>query len=470
MHRMQGSAVSMAAMFVAVFLLYTNLPVVLAQGGMLPAAAAGIPLALMAVAAGHQLLIMRRPLIVDRTLLLALGLLCVFVVSTLNAVGYDVAIDRIVVFVTEGIVVYLLVRNAVRTRTELRAAMASMLLAAALLATLTTIQNVTDNYDQEFMGLAQRSYGDPNARSAETINLEDRARGPVDEPNRFAQVLLMAAPVGFILARNARRTRGRVAAATGMLLALGGVLLTYSRGAFVTLVILMLLAVPMKLLRLRGLVMTGAAAIVIMFVVVPGYVARVVSIAGVADLLGTGPATVEADGPTRGRTTEMLAALAAYLDHPVIGVGPGQYVVFHSQHYQSLPEISIRDLTEPRRAHNLYLEMAAETGTVGLLVFMAIPLLLLRDLEVLRRYSWTRSPERAWLAASFALVILSYLGTGVFLHLAYERYYWFMIGLAAATVGILREELSLMPETKVADVHADTGRLTPATHGDAWAC
>jgi O-antigen ligase len=208
-----------------------------------------------------------------------------------------------------------------------------------------------------------------------------------------------------------------------------------------------------------------------MAVVVPGYVARIVSIAGVADLMGTGPATVEADGPTRGRTTEMLAALAAYVDHPLIGVGPGQYVVFHSQYYQSLPEISIRDLTEPRRAHNLYLEFAAETGTIGIVVFMLIPLLLLRDLELLRRHASMVSPRRAWIAAGMSLMILSYLGTGVFLHLAYERYYWFMIGLAAAAVGILREELSVIEETEPVDpASADVGRLVPTPSGGAYAC
>jgi len=466
---MRPSSISTVVMWAAVFLLYTNLPVVAAQSGLIPGAAAGVVLALMLFVATHQILVRRRMLVVDRTSLLTLALLCVFVISTSNAVGYDTALNRITVFVTEGIVVYLLVRNAIRTRQELRAAMTAMLVAATLLAALTTIQNLTGNYDQEFMGLAQRAYGDPNARS-ETVNLEDRARGPMDEPNRFAQVLLMAVPVGFVLARNARRSRNAAMAAACMLLVLGGVLLTYSRGAFVTLVVLMLLALPMRLVRLKGLMITGAVAVVLMGIVVPGYVARIVSIAGVADLMGSGPAAVEADGPTRGRTTEMLAALAAYLDHPVLGVGPGQYVQFHSQYYQSLPEISIRDLTEPRRAHNLYLEFAAETGTIGLVVFMTIPLLLLRDLELLRRAASTISPQRARLAAGLSLVILSYLGTGVFLHLAYERYYWFMIGLAAAAVGILREELALIRDTEPLEpVAASDPRLVP-TAGGAYVC
>jgi O-antigen ligase len=467
---MRASSISIVVMWAAVFLLYSNLPVVAAQSGLIPGAAAGVVLALMLFVATHQLVVRRRMLILDRTFLLTLALLCAFVISTSNAVGYDTALNRITVFVTEGIVVYVLVRNAIRTRAELRSVMSAMLVAATLLAGLTTIQNVTGNYDQEFMGLAQRSYGDPNARS-ETVNLEDRARGPMDEPNRFAQVLLMAVPVGFVLARNARRPRNAALAAACMLLVLGGVLLTYSRGAFVTLVVLMLLALPMRLVRLKGLLITGAVAVVLMGIVVPGYVARIVSIAGVADLMGTGPAAVEADGPTRGRTTEMLAALAAYIDHPVIGVGPGQYVQFHSQYYQSLPEISIRDLTEPRRAHNLYLEFAAETGTIGIVVFMMIPLLLLRDLELLRRAASTVSPRRARLAAGLSLVILSYLGTGVFLHLAYERYYWFMIGLAAAATGILREELALIRDTEPLEpVSEPDPRLVPTSAGGAYIC
>jgi O-antigen ligase len=166
----------------------------------------------------------------------------------------------------------------------------------------------------------------------------------------------------------------------------------------------------------------------------------------------------------------MLAALAAYVDHPLIGVGPGQYVTFHSEHYQSLPEISIRDLAEPRRAHNLYLEFAAETGTIGLIVFMAIPLLLLRDLELLRRAAWRYSPKRARLAAGFSLAILSYLGTGVFLHLAYERYYWLMIGMTAAAVGILREHLTIHAAELLQGDASDDLAFAPATSGGIYVC
>mgnify|MGYP006176969325 CR=1 FL=1 len=44
-----------------------------------------------------------------------------------------------------------------------------------------------------------------------------------------------------------------------------------------------------------------------------------------------------------------------------------------------------------------------------------------------------RRPELADLATGFILALGAYLGTGVFLHLSYERYYWILIALAAAT-------------------------------------
>jgi hypothetical protein len=68
---------------------------------------------------------------------------------------------------------------------------------------------------------------------------------------------------------------------------------------------------------------------------------------------------------------------------------------------------------------------------------MAIPLLLLRDLRAIRLLLMRRRPDLARAAAGFSLLILAYLGTGMFLHLAYERYYWFMVGLTAAAAGIL---------------------------------
>jgi hypothetical protein len=438
---MRGVTLSAAATAPALFLLYTNWPVVASQRGIIPAATVVLVPVLLAIAAIHQLVIRRRPLVIDRTLLLMIGFLGVLLLSAVPAQGYDLAFERITVFVSEGLLIYFLVRQSVRSLPDLRIAILATLAAAGLLAGLTVFQSVTGNYEQEFMGLVPRTLehleGLP-ASAREEVSLEDRARGPVDEPNRFAQILLMAGALAVVGTLNAARKRGTVVGWLFVGLLLAGVLLTYSRGALVTLVALLLVAVPLGLMRPRHLV--GALAIggITVFTLVPGMAERAATMTGVAGLFGS--AQVEADGPTRGRTTAMLSALAAYTDHPVLGVGPGQYTAFHAVKYQSLPEISFREIAEPRRAHNLYLEMAAETGTVGLVVFLAIPFLLLLDLRGLRlSLYWRDRPDLARLATGFTLVLLAYLGTGIFLHLAYERYYWIMVALTACTVGALRE-------------------------------
>src|SRR5690606_3031946 len=158
MRHLSISALCTAA---ALFLLYTNWPVVAAQRGIVPEGTALLVPLLLAVAAVHQLVARRRGLVVDRTFLLMLGFLVVLLMGTVFAEGYDVAIERILVYLTEGLLIYVLVRHAVRSLPDLRVATLAVLAGGALLAGLTIFQTVTDNYDQEVMGLAPRTLEHP---------------------------------------------------------------------------------------------------------------------------------------------------------------------------------------------------------------------------------------------------------------------------------------------------------------------
>jgi O-antigen ligase len=436
---MPGHAVSASAVGVAAFLLYSNLPVVLAQTGLIPSVAAVAVPALLFATVAHGLVVRREPIAIDRTLLLMACFLAWLLASALASRAPEEAASRIAAYGAEGLLTFALVRNAVQSLPALRHAVVGVALGATLLAALALVQTFTGDYEQTFWGLAQRNPAGAQAAAlganGPVMGLDDRAQGPVGDANRFAQILLMAWPLALVSYLNARTRRGRLLAWAAVAALLGGVVVTYSRGAFLTLVILALLTVSFRLVRARGLFTLLAVGVLLVPWIAPGYVGRVASISGATALLGN--SQVEADGPIRGRTTEMLSALAAFVDHPVLGVGPGQYLAHYSVEYQALPEISIRELAEPRRAHSLYFEMAAETGALGLALFLAIPLLLLRDLRTLGLRLQADRPELARLAAAFMLVVLAYLGTGVFLHLAFERYYWFMIGLSAAAAGIL---------------------------------
>ena len=62
----------------------------------------------------------------------------------------------------------------------------------------------------------------------------------------------------------------------------------------------------------------------------------------------------------------MIVGLQMFADHPILGVGLGNYPLLYQQYSQRLG-IDLR--SEIRQAHNLYLEVAAETGLLGLLSF-----------------------------------------------------------------------------------------------------
>jgi O-antigen ligase len=179
----------------------------------------------------------------------------------------------------------------------------------------------------------------------------------------------------------------------------------------------------------------GAALLLTVF---PTYSARLLTIESITGATSTGGELNGADDSIRSRANEMLAAALAFADHPIIGTGPG---LFPSYYPRYAAQIGIKVEHSDRQAHNLYLGVAAELGIVGLALFLAIIWVVLRDLVRARRRWLASRPDIANLATGFALAIVAYLASGLFLHLAFERYYWLLIGLAAATAWIaLRDD------------------------------
>lgn len=271
------------------------------------------------------------------------------------------------------------------------------------------------------------------------MRLSDRAAGPVGDPNRYAQILLVVLPLATFLFWAERSPWRKLAILGGCGVLLCGVLLSYSRGAFVTLALMVALLVVLGSIRLVHVAVAILLLAVAIPFVAPSYYERIQTLIGAEGLVTKDP-SIETDRVFKGRATEMLASLHVFLDHPLLGVGPGQYMPFYSQQYQLDPDVQLRQVATHRRGHDLYLEMAAETGLLGLTLFMSIPIVLLRKLWRTRRSCAVSQPQLARLATSFCFAIIAYLGTGVFLHLAFERYYWFLLALAAAALYVIRRE------------------------------
>jgi putative inorganic carbon (HCO3(-)) transporter len=436
-----------AAVILASTLIYANIPAAFRDTFPAAQAVAGAFAVLLGLAFIRRV-VLRDRLVFDRTFVLMLALLGVMLISALGAVDRGVALARVGQFAAEGLMLYWLLLQVIRSRALLRGVMWAVTVTAALLACLSFYQVVSGNYDQQFGGLASRQLRHEQAAAAAgrtteagsaQVRVADRAAGPVSDPNRHAQNLLLALPLAIYLI-------GRRTPALGRLWALGaagviglGIVLTYSRGAFVAVGLVLVAAGAWRIVHRVRLAAAIVAVTLFVGAVAPTYRDRVGTIVNSIALLGDNDED-DTDGAMRGRATEMLAAWRTFTDHPVLGVGPGQYTPFYSVDYQQRWDVKFRSLSVPREPHNLFLNIGAELGVVGLTVFVGLVAWLARDLLRARRFWTDRDPDLSRLATAFLLSIVVYIGCGLFLHLAYERYFWFLLGIAGAGLEIMRQE------------------------------
>jgi O-antigen ligase len=177
---------------------------------------------------------------------------------------------------------------------------------------------------------------------------------------------------------------------------------------------------------------------VLIVVVAPDYVIRADSLRRVQSLFSDDTGESAPDAAVVGRLTENLAALNVFLDYPVWGVGPGQFFRNYSMDYANA--LNMSQLSKNRRAHNLYLEIAADTGLIGLSAFMAIVVVTMVQLWRLRRYWLYRRPDSANMLTAFFLSVVAYLAAGMFLQLSYQRYYWLLLTLANSAIYVYQRE------------------------------
>lgn len=406
----------------AVVLLFANVPVLAADQLGLPATAAAVVVpGLLVVAAicrsPEELRTFPRP----APLPWLLGFMAVVVLAALLSPVPAVAADGAVAQVTEGLVLYLLVLLAVRDVSTLRRCTIALVLTAGGLALLSILQTATGAFHQDFLGLAQHGATDLEL-GADGTHPPVRVGGPIGEKNRYAQHLLMVLPLALVAAVRLPRRAERVAAGAVALACVVAVALTLSRGAAVAAVALLVTMVVIREVGPRVLLVAAAVGAVAVLAL-PGLGERLVA----ASPALRGPTAVtEADGAVQGRLSSNIGSMRVFLDNPVLGVGPGAYPMFHRD---AVIDLGLRVVPE-REPHSLPLGLGAETGLLGLLMFAGLLLATIRPLWLTRR-GLAPTSTRGLLASGFLLGLLAYVYAGVFLHLAYVRYFWLVMALAA---------------------------------------
>jgi putative inorganic carbon (hco3(-)) transporter len=352
------------------------------------------------------------------------GYVAITVLSVTWAGDATLAVDATVLLLKD-VAVALLVAGVVRRTGALRSLCWAVVAAMTLVAAITVWQAATGTYGHAYGGLAISDVG--------MIVMDHdswRQTGTFGDANFFAQGLVVGVAFALARLRYERDVVLRSAAAVAIGLLSTAVVLTYSRGGALVLVVLLVgTGLVLWRPRPRKLVAGAVLLLVVATVALPeGYSERL----GVVSESVTDASAPGADVSVRGRVSEVRAGLLMFRDRPLLGVGAGNYPARYQEYARGL---GLDPRREPRAAHSLYVEVLAETGVLGAVTFAGLLLLAFARLGVWpfardadRRRTDPRSRE-----AGLAAAMLAFLLTSVLLHGSFLRILWLLLALALTT-------------------------------------
>ena len=432
-----------SSVVMAAFIVYTNFAVVMTKFHGMPKSIGYIVPILLLIPFLRNFIRGDRTIKINFVFFLIMIYFFVMILGSIFSRNVTIATTNLITFVAEGILLYFLFTNTIRSASLLKQVVWVLLIAGALMGGLSLFQEITGTPNNNYWGFAQVSgEGFATEQTLQGAVVQPRQSGPIGEKNRYAQIMLMLVPLGLFQAWGEHPKKVRLVAwfLTGLIFI--GASLSFSRGAQIGFLILTIIMTLMRYIKLRQLLVV-LVAIVLLLLAFPQNTARFTTLGNVFASTDAG-GIKNADGSIQGRITEMLAALYVFIDHPVVGVGPGMFR-YEMEEYSKI--VSLKNITVVREAHNLYLGVAAESGVLGFLSLMGIIFYTLYRLSKARSF-WLKNnnSDLANLCTGFYLAIISYMTTGIFLHMSYIRYFWMIVALAVVASDLPKNEKNKITE------------------------
>jgi O-antigen ligase len=247
-------------------------------------------------------------------------------------------------------------------------------------------------------------------RAGETVQLQAvRVGGLARAPNFYAYSSVAVLPMCLAGVVGGRRKWAWAAAAAVLAVAL---VLSSSRGALIACAAgLAWFAFRARGARLAALVVVGAAVVVAATLAPAAYLRRMTRVREQA-----------ADLSVQRRVEAWQACAAAIEEHPLFGIGPGNARLINPHGLYP---------------HNSYLHIATEIGVPGLMLFLAVVGLSLRDAFRIR--GPTRGPT-ATMGTGLEGAMVATCVFWLFFSMWINKLPWFLLGLAAAWAHAPRAE------------------------------
>jgi O-antigen ligase len=264
----------------------------------------------------------------------------------------------------------------------------------------------------------------------------NRLAGGLGEPNFLAAVLIPALVFAVFALGSERAAAQRWVLWGCVLLFTVAIFLTQSRGGLVALAVTLVAALLFGGRMRRHFAVFGAVAVGVGL----AYYAAFASPEALERLSNPGRGT--------GRADLWSVATGVIADHPVVGVGAGNFPIVAPQYAAepiNLPDAHLV-VDTPKVAHNTYLGVFADLGIVGVVAFALIVLsVLFLARRATRYFALTGEIELELLCRAVFVGLVGMLAAFVFLSGEYEKQLWLLLGLAVALYGLARRRLQRAP-------------------------
>lgn len=246
-----------------------------------------------------------------------------------------------------------------------------------------------------------------------------RHAGPGADPNFWGRTLVLFVPVALGLYASRARELARHDAfgsprwwLLAALLLAGGIYLTGSRGALIAVAVAVVLWLLLAGQPYRTMLLL-TPIVVALLTFLPGVGSRLSTLTELSEV-----SQGQGDPSLVNRAAAQRIGLAMVADRPAVGVGLGNFDAAWSRYTTAAGSSTVVQVAP----HNLYLQVAAETGILGLvgwLVFYGgVALLALRTYLAM---SGPRPPPRRAVMAGLVAALVGWAFASVVLHLSDER-------------------------------------------------
>ncbi|MCB9110286.1 MAG: O-antigen ligase family protein [Anaerolineales bacterium] len=360
--------------------------------------------------------------------------------SVMFAVFPPVAMPIAIETLKSGIIA-MIIAVTLKSKESFRLVIWTLLIAGIFLGTLSVIQFTLGTYTNDYGGYA---YAVLSNISGDTSDY--RLGGPVADPNYYAQMMLVLVPLALDRLWNEKQRLPKILAAWALGVTSLTVLLTYSRGGFIALAIIV---VAMVFIFYRGqlhyLLAVAVLALLLVNILPSRFTERISTLTELVPSKSSS-SIVSQDYSFRGRTSEMLVAIQMFADYPIMGVGLGNYQELYQKYAQ---RFGMEFRSEVRQAHNLYLEVASETGLMGLFSFMLLLIVILKSIWDGRKALLNKGlVSVSNMVTAYGLGFIGYLLAAFFIHNAYPRNFWVIAGIALAIPRMIEVEIAATDELK----------------------